>query len=54
MTSKTLVALAALLGFLVVVRALKRKDASRRLSASDECAVSECGPDGVPLSLYAG
>jgi len=21
---------------------------------SEECAVSECGPDGVPLSLYAG
>lgn len=35
---------------------LKARSASRAQEAgnAEECAVSECGPDGVPLSLYAG
>lgn len=27
---------------------------SQTAIAGDECEISECGPDGVPLSLYAG
>lgn len=31
-----------------------RRAAANRQNWQAECEVSECGPDGVPLSLYAG
>ena len=32
----------------------RRKQPTVNAASFDDCAVSECGPDGVPLSLYAG
>ncbi|MGE0873633.1 MAG: hypothetical protein AB7O31_03065 [Burkholderiales bacterium] len=58
MSSRTLLALGLVV--LAAAVAVRRRLASRRSSPvllarkSEECAVSECGPDGVPLSLYAG
>ena len=27
---------------------------TNQVNVHEDCVVSECGPDGVPLSLYAG
>lgn len=47
--------LAALVAVMVLRRHV-RKRLHRSMPGFDpsECEVSECGPDGTPLSLYAG
>jgi len=42
----------ASVAIIFLLRRGKRRDLQEALA--DECAVSECGPDGTPLSLYAG
>jgi hypothetical protein len=53
---KVLVAAIGLAGASVAIVFLLRREKRRSLQEAftDECAVSECGPDGTPLSLYAG
>lgn len=53
---KSLVAAIGLAGASVAIVFLRRREKRRVLqeALADECAVSECGPDGTPLSLYAG
>ena len=53
---KGLVAAIGFAGALVAIILLLRRGKRRNLqeALADECAVSECGPDGTPLSLYAG
>jgi len=53
---KSLVAAIGVAGASVAVIFLLRRGKRRGLqeALADECVVSECGPDGTPLSLYAG
>lgn len=39
---------------LAVANRRRRSSPERRLEPSEDCAVSECAADGVPLSTYAG
>ena len=48
------IAAAALVAGIVAALWLASRRASAYGFAQDECSVSECGPDGVPLSRYAG
>ena len=47
------VALLAVAG-LAAANRRRRFSPERRLEPSEDCAVSECAADGVPLSTYAG
>lgn len=57
-TIQAVMALAALAAVVAVMvsRRYVRKCVDRSMPEFDpsECEVSECGPDGTPLSLYAG
>lgn len=47
------IAVAAFAG-LSLLALRQRRRATTSAAEKDECAVSECSPDGTPLSLYAG
>ncbi|MCD6679966.1 MAG: hypothetical protein LT102_04805 [Burkholderiaceae bacterium] len=53
---ESLVAAIGVAGASVAIIFLLRRGKRRGLqeALADECVVSECGPDGTPLSLYAG
>jgi len=44
----------AALAVLVILACLAARAARRPRVPDGECAVSECGADGAPLSAYAG
>lgn len=54
---KRILAAIGLIGATIAVCLLVSRPARRSSPqglSSEECEVSECGPDGTPLSLYAG